>query len=45
MEWGATGWALIALISVVAAAGMRLAVGRASRFADTHFPQQEALAA
>lgn len=45
MEWGATGWALIALISVVAAAGMRLAVGRASRFADAHFPQQEALAA
>ncbi len=45
MEWGPEGWGVIALIIVVAAAGLRVAVARANRFATTYFPQQETVVA
>lgn len=45
MEWGASGWLVIALVIVVAAIGMRFAVAKASRFADQHFPAREAAVA
>ncbi len=38
MEWGPSGWALIAAIIAVASLGMRYAVGRAGRFAADNFP-------
>jgi MFS family permease len=45
MEWGAAGWMVIALVIVVAAAGMRLAVNHAWRFAERNFPAREAIVA
>jgi MFS family permease len=45
MEWGPGGWAVIALVIVLAALGMRLAVPRAEGFAERHFPAREAATA